>query len=71
VVEVLAIEGAAGAAPIVSGVPPALGGSVVPGAAAAPGADCASADARSSTSPAARGGIVGVVVAARSGPGVV
>jgi hypothetical protein len=71
VVEVLATEGAAGAAPMVSGVPPALGGSVVLGAAVAPGADCASTDARSSSSPAARGGVVGVAVAAGSGPGVV
>jgi hypothetical protein len=70
VVVVLAIEGAAGAAPIVSGVPPALGGSVVLGAAAAPGADCASVDARSSSSPAAQGGVVRVAVAAGSGPGV-
>jgi hypothetical protein len=67
---VLAIEGAAGAAPVVSGVPPTLGGSVVLGAAVAPGADCASVDARSSSSPAARGGIVGVAVAAGSGTGV-
>jgi hypothetical protein len=70
-VVVLAIEGAAAAAPVVSGVPPALGGSVVLGAAAAPRADCASVDTRSSSSPAARGGVVGVAVAARSGPGVV
>jgi hypothetical protein len=67
---VLATEGAAAAAPVVSGVPPALGGSVVLGAAAAPGADCASVDARSSSSLAARGGVVGVAVAAGSGPGV-
>jgi hypothetical protein len=71
VVLVLATEGAAGAAPVVSGVPPELGGSVVLGAAAAPGADCASADARSSSSPAARGGVAGVVVVAGSGPGMV
>jgi hypothetical protein len=70
VVVVLAIEGKAPAAPIVSGVPPALGGSVVLGAAAAPGADCTSVDARSSSSPAARGGVAGVAVAAGSGPGV-
>jgi hypothetical protein len=70
VVEVLAIEGAAGAAPIVSGVPPMLGGSVMLGAAVAPGAVCASVDARSSSSPAARGGVAGVAVAAGSGPGV-
>jgi hypothetical protein len=70
VVVVLATEGAAGAALIVSGVPPALGGSVVPGATAAPGADCASVDARSSSSLAARSGVVGVAVAARSGPDV-
>jgi hypothetical protein len=62
---VLATEGAA-----VSGVPLALGGSIVLGAAVAPGADCASVDARSSSSPAARGGVAGVAVAAGSGPGV-
>jgi hypothetical protein len=71
VVLVLATEGAAGAAPVVSGVPPALGGSVVPRAAAAPGEDCASVDARSSSSPTAHSGIVGVAVAAGSGPGMV
>jgi hypothetical protein len=70
VVVVLATEGAAAAAPMVSGVPPALGGSVVLGAAAAPGADCASIDARSSSSLMARGGVIGVAVAARSGPSV-
>jgi hypothetical protein len=41
------------------------------GAAAAPRADYASVDARSSSSPAARGDIIGVAVAAGSGPGVV
>jgi hypothetical protein len=41
------------------------------GAVAAPEADYASVDARSSSSPAARGGIAGVAVAAGSGPGVV
>jgi hypothetical protein len=71
VVVLQATEGAAGAAPIVSGVPPVLGGSVALGAVAAPGADCASVDARSSSSLAARGGVVGVAVAAGSGPGVV
>jgi hypothetical protein len=71
VVVVLAIVGAAGAAPVVSGVPPALGGSVVLGAMAAPVADCASVDARSSSSLAARGGVAGAVVAGGSGPGVV
>jgi hypothetical protein len=70
-VVVLATEGAARAAPIISGVPPALEGSVVLGAAAAPGADCASVDAQSSSSPVVRGGVVGVAVAAGSGPGVV
>jgi hypothetical protein len=40
------------------------------GAAVAPGADCVSVDARSSSSPAAHGGIVGVAVVAGSGPGV-
>jgi hypothetical protein len=67
---VLATAGAAAAAPVVSGVPPALGGSVVLGAEAAPGADCASVDARSSSSSAARGGIIGVAMVAGSGPGV-
>jgi hypothetical protein len=70
-VVVLATEGAAAAAPVVSGVPPVLGGSVVLGAAAAPGADCASVDARSCSSLAARVGVVGVAVAAGSGPSVV
>jgi hypothetical protein len=69
-VVVLAIEEAAGAAPIISDVPPALGGSVVLGAAVAPGADCASVDAQSSSSPAAHGGVVGVAVVAGSGPSV-
>jgi hypothetical protein len=69
-VVMLPTAGAAAAAPVVSGVPPALGGSVVLGAEGAPGADCASIDARSSSSPAARGGVVGVAVAAGSGPGV-
>jgi hypothetical protein len=68
---VLAVMGAAGAIPVVFGVPRALGGSVVSGADMAPGADSASADARSSSSPAARGGIAGVAVDAGSGPGVV
>jgi hypothetical protein len=71
VVVVLAVVGAAGAAPMVSGVPPALGGSVVLGAVAAPEADGASVDARSSSSPAARGGVAGVAVDAGFGPGVV
>jgi hypothetical protein len=69
-VVMLSTAGAAAAAPVVSGVPPALGGSVVLGAEAAPGADCASVDARSSSSPAAHGGVVGVAVATGSGPGV-
>jgi hypothetical protein len=71
VLVVLAVVGAAGAAAVVSGVPPALGGSVVPGAVAAPAVDGASADARSSSSPAALGGVAGVAVDAGSGPGVV
>jgi hypothetical protein len=71
VVVVLATVGAAGAAPVVSGVPPALGGSVVLGAVAAPGADCTSVDAQSSSSPVARGGVAGVAVATGSGPGMV
>jgi hypothetical protein len=53
VVVVLATEGVARAAPVIFGVPPALEGSVVLRAAAAPGADCASVDARSSSSSAA------------------
>jgi hypothetical protein len=71
VLVVLAVMGAAGATPVVSGVPPALGGSVVQRAVVAPAVDGASTDAQSSSSPAARGGIAGVVVDARSGPGVV
>jgi hypothetical protein len=42
----LAVVGAAGATPVVSGVPPTLGGSVVLGAMATPEADGASGDAR-------------------------
>jgi hypothetical protein len=68
---VLAAEEAAAAAPIDSGVAPALAGSVVLGAMVAPGADCTSVDARSSSSPAARGGVVGVAMMARSAPDVV
>jgi hypothetical protein len=71
VVVVLATEGAAGAAPVVSGVPPALGGSVALGVVVAPGAGCASVDARSSSSPAARDGVAGVAAVAGLGPGVV
>jgi hypothetical protein len=68
---VLAIAGAVGDAPVVSGVPPALGGSVMSGAGVAPVVDGASADARSSSSPVAHGGIAGVAVDAGSGPDVV
>jgi hypothetical protein len=68
---VLAVVGAAGVVPVVSGVPSALGGSVVSGAGVAPAADDAFADARSSSSPAARGSVAGVAVDAGSGPGVV
>jgi hypothetical protein len=71
VLVVLAVMGAAGATPVTSGVPPALGGSVVLGAVAAPEADGASADAWSSSSPAACGGVASVAVAAGSGPSVV
>jgi hypothetical protein len=71
VLVVLAVVGAASAAPEISGVPPALGGLIVLGALAAPGVDGASADARSSSSPAAHGGVAGVAVDAGSGPGVV
>jgi hypothetical protein len=53
VLVVLAVMGAADAAPVVFGVPPALGGSVMQGAVAAPAVDGASADARSSSSLAA------------------
>jgi hypothetical protein len=67
----LAIEGPASATPVVSDGPPALGGSVVPGAVAAPAVDGTSADARSSSSLAARGGVASVAVDAGSGPGVV
>jgi hypothetical protein len=68
---VLAVEGAVGATPMVSGVPPALGGSVVLGAIAAAAVDGASADARSSSSPAARGGVASVAMDVGSVPGVV
>jgi hypothetical protein len=71
VLVVLVIMEAAGAAPVDSGVPPTLGGSVVPGAVAAPAVDGASADARSSSSPAARGGVAGMAVDVGSGPEVV
>jgi hypothetical protein len=71
VVVVLATEGAAGAAPIISGVPPALGGSVMLGALAAPGADCASMDTRSSSSPVVCGGITDAAMAVGSGPDMV
>jgi hypothetical protein len=71
VLVVLAIVGAVGAAPVISGVPRALGGSVMPGAVAAPMADGASADARSSSSPVAHGIVAGVAVDAGSGPSVV
>jgi hypothetical protein len=71
VLVVLAIVGAAGAAPVVSGVPPSLGGSVVPGAVAAPAAGGASADAWSSSSPAACSGVAGMAVDVGLGPGVV
>jgi hypothetical protein len=71
VLVVLAVVGAAGAAPAISGVPPALGGSVMLGAVAVPGADGASANVRSSSSLAVRGGVTGVAVAAGSGLGVV
>jgi hypothetical protein len=71
VLVVLAVVGATPAAPVISGVPPALGGLAALGVVAAPGADGASVDARSSSSPAVRGGIAGVTVVARSGPGVV
>jgi hypothetical protein len=71
VVVALAVVGAAGAAPVASGVPPALGGSVVLGAVVAPRADGASVDARSSSSPVAHGGVAGVAVDAGFGPDVV
>jgi hypothetical protein len=62
VLVVLAVVGAADVAPVVSGVPPALGGSVMPGAVAAPAMGGASADARSSSSPAVHGSVAGVAV---------
>jgi hypothetical protein len=71
VLVVLAVMGAAGAAPVVSSVPLAQGGSVMPGDVTAPAVDGASADARSSSSLAAHGGIAGMAVDAESGPGVV
>jgi hypothetical protein len=71
VLVVLAVVGVAGAAPVVSGVPPALGGLVVSGAIVAPAVDGAYADARSTSSPAACGGVTGVAADAGSGPGVV
>jgi hypothetical protein len=64
----LAVVGTASAAPVVSGVPPALGGSVVLGAGVAPVVDGVSADARSSSSPAMRGGIAGMAVDIGLGP---
>jgi hypothetical protein len=70
VVVVLATEVAAGAAPVISRVPPALGGSVALGAVEAPAAGCVSVDARSS-SPVARGGVAGAAEVAGLGPGVV
>jgi hypothetical protein len=71
VVVVLATEGAAGAAPIISGVPPVLGGSVALGAVVALGVGCAAVDAGSSSSPAACSSVTGVAVVAGLGPGVV
>jgi hypothetical protein len=71
VLVVLAVVGAAGAGPVVSGMRPTLGGSIMPGAVTAPAVDGASADARSSSSPAARGSVAGMAVDAGSGPGVV
>jgi hypothetical protein len=71
VLVVLAIMGAAGVTPVVSSVPPTLGGSVMPGAVAAPAVDGASANARSSSSPVVRDGVAGVAVDAGSGPGMV
>jgi hypothetical protein len=64
-------EGAAGTARVVSGLPPMLGGSVVPGADAAPAVDGASSDARFSSFPAARGGLAGVAMDTGSGLGLV
>jgi hypothetical protein len=71
VLVVLAVVGAAGTALVVSGVLRALGGSVVPRAVAAPAADSASADARSSSSPMVHGSVAGMAVNAGSRPGVV
>jgi hypothetical protein len=71
VVVVLAIEGATSAAPVISGVPPVLGGSVALGAEVAPAAGCTSVDARSSSSSMARGGVAGAASVAGLGPGMV
>jgi hypothetical protein len=71
VLDALAVEGAASAAPVVTGLPPALGGSVVLGAGAAPTADDASLDTWFSSSPVARGSFAGVAVNTGSGPGMV
>jgi hypothetical protein len=68
---VLAVEGAGGVAPVVSSVPPVLGGSVVLGAGAAPTAVGASLDARFSSPPATHGSVAGLAVNAGSRPGVV
>jgi hypothetical protein len=68
---VLAVEGAAGATPVVSGTPPALGGSVMPRAGAAPIEDGASLDTRFSSSSAVCSSIAILAVNAGSGPSVV
>jgi hypothetical protein len=68
---VLAIMGAVGAAPVVSSVPPTLGGSVMSGASVAPMVDGVSADVRSSSSLVAHGSVAGVAVDAEPGPSMV
>jgi hypothetical protein len=72
-VVMLVAAGTAGAASMVSDWPAMLGGLVALGAGAAPSVGGASVDAWSppSSSPAVRGGIIGMVVVAGSGPGVV
>jgi hypothetical protein len=67
----LVAAGVASVASVVSDRPPMLAGSVTSGADAALSMGGASADARPPSSLAARGGTVGMVVAAGLGPDVV
>jgi hypothetical protein len=71
VVDVLVAAGAIGAASVVSDLPPGLGGSAVLGAGVAPSVGGVSANARFSSSLAARGGVARVAVEAGSGPDMV